>query len=1116
MFKKLIKYLCELFGILTEQPFEIIDNLDVFVKDKLNSMLEDAEDLDIATGYFQISGWQTFSEQVEKLIKSGGKVRLLIGNVSKEYLTPQTANFLLRLIKNPQIEARTLKPRLLHAKLFLAKGKDKLKLLLGSSNVTFGGMESNIELNTYEILEINSTKAKCLIEWYEKLWQSAIPIDEELEFEITLASRIKEKIKPLPVIEDPNKALFLSLLIKDIARVDLRDIGNFTPLRFQYVDAVAGVNRFFLQPGDKRGIMFAHEVGLGKTIISGMILKHLLFHKYIKNALIIAPLSIIRQWIDDLKNKFSLEPKEITPKIITGFHPSDFNVYIISYDLLREHMNDFHNNWDFIIIDESHFIRNKDTQRFKAVKNLKSKFHLLLTATPMHNRIDDIATQLYLFVPEEIISKATKREISKVDKTKLFRTFIKRRLQKKELNEILPERNVLPPEILTLSENEKYLYDKLKDFLSQKSNYYRIISRNIEYIAPFIKQRYLEEFVSSKSAVLFALQNLINRISEGIKSGFIEYNFGSLKKESEGLITDEIRSFVEDQLESQSILETKRDDEGNFIVRLSIDDKIKENLYSDINFLNELINEIEKINEFSKVKRTIKLIEELNPSSERKMIVFVGFIKTGECLKKILEDKGIKSGFFYGELEETQREKLIEKLWSKGEDGLDVLISTDAAYVGLNLQIADTIIHHDLSWNPMIVEQRIGRIHRIGQMKTITSYSFLCKDTIDERKHEILTRKLEEITTHLGMSYSVVLPEVALSSEIEKIIAQFELNEIDEKELEEKIKQYIIERKEIFELLDELPAEESEILQVGFTNNLINKIEEVITELIKIGKGILNCKIQPIMEDENFFVLIYDKNGKIKKELSTFKEKPLINVDFENVKLWREKYDFENLNPSFLGPFHYFIERTSNLCIENYSGKFWKKESFDEHSISIYVLFPLKIKNFTADIEMSLNIFVPVLYEIKNKTIKIDAEKVYELAFQVGKIEDITEEDINLIEEAKIALYSEKDNIESRIRAQIEGIQVEIEELALQKQREELERKINEKQKKLENLNSEIIRKRNLGLKYDKEMKEAKKLKDELDTLQKTLEKVPESNLIILFDDPVIMGGCLYHPPSKI
>jgi len=98
-----------------------------------------------ATGYFQISGWKALAESIENLLNIGGKIRLLIGDVSRENLLPQTAKFLLRLIKNPQIEARTIKPRLLHAKVFIAKTEKELRLLFGLSNVTLGGMEANIE-----------------------------------------------------------------------------------------------------------------------------------------------------------------------------------------------------------------------------------------------------------------------------------------------------------------------------------------------------------------------------------------------------------------------------------------------------------------------------------------------------------------------------------------------------------------------------------------------------------------------------------------------------------------------------------------------------------------------------------------------------------------------------------------------------------------------------------------------------------------------------------------------------------------------------------------------------------------------------------------------------------
>jgi len=118
--------------------------------------------------------------------------------------------------------------------------------------------------------------------------------------------------------------------------------------------------------------------------------------------------------------------------------------------------------------------------------------------------------------------------------------------------------------------------------------------------------------------------------------------------------------------------------------------------------------------------------------------------------------------------------------------------------------------------------------------------------------------------------------------------------------------------------------------------------------------------------------------------------------------------------------------------------------------------------------------------------------------------------DKEILETVRMGLDRKGDSIKDRIRADIEKVKIEIEELALEKQRLEVKRKIGDKMKKLESLKREMNRKRNSGLRYQKEMQEAKKLKGELGELQKELEKVPESGLIIEVEDPKIVGGCMY------
>jgi len=174
------------------------------------------------------------------------------------------------------------------------------------------------------------------------------------------------------------------------------------------------------------------------------------------------------------------------------------------------------------------------------------------------------------------------------------------------------------------------------------------------------------------------------------------------------------------------------------------------------------------------------------------------------------------------------------------------------------------------------------------------------------------------------------------------------------------------------------------------------------------------------------------------------------------------------------------------------------------------LLVPIRFKNPTAEIDTSVEILTPIIYEPDRKEIKIDVSLAYELISKGGKLEEMNLQDMRVLNEAQTELERKLPDIEAKIRSDIEKVRVEIEELALERRRLEIEGRIKDKQKRLENLNSEIARRRSAGLKYDKEMREAKKIKREIKELQKMLEFVPESGLIVEFKEHKIVGGCLY------
>lgn len=1120
--QKILKF----FSLWRPKRFELIDNLDFFVKDKLNLMLFKADFLNIATGYFNISGWELFAQRVEKLVERGGSVRLIIGNVSKEELSEATAKLLFRLIENPKIQARTVKPRRLHSKLFLAGNKKRVSILFGSSNVTYGGLVDNIELNTFDSVSSKDTRAKSFIEWFEKIWEEAQPIDIELRDVIIEVAKPK---KPLYY-----HLLLTSLILDDIKRLDLHDIGNFYPFTFQEEDATALMTRFLIHPGEPRGWFIAHEVGLGKTLIAGMGLKSLLSSGLIKRVLAIVPYSIQRQWREELRLRL-----DTNFNILTGdkIHKKIFNegLYLVSYDLLRERVEEFPEKWDLIILDESHFIRNRETKRWKAVNKLKSSFWILLTATPMHNRLEDLLSQLSLFVPDSILKKGTRREVSHVDRTRLFKTFVHRRLQKEALRDILSHRHIKEPNIVKLSEDEDELYSALKKFLGETSNYYKIISRSIRYIIPFIKQIYLEEFTSSKEALLSGLKNLRRSIEDAINRKIIEYNLGSIREGTEDTITEEIKTFMEDELETKGNLEFYRDEKGNAIFRLSLDDTLISSLEEDIKFIDELVKKAKMGKDHSKVKETLDLIKALSPSSENKVVVFVKFIETGKLLIKALRDVGIHpkkftdedeevmKEWFHGELEDIQREKLLERFrLTKGEDRIDVLVATDAAYVGLNLQVANFVVHHDLAWNPMVIEQRIGRVHRIGQKKDVASFSFLCKDTIDERKHEILGKKTEEIATHLGLSHDIVKKQVSILSDFQALVASLELGEITREEFEKHYEKLITDRKEILELFQNLTETKALLPQLGETQELLPSISEMVKELLYIKGEEIKANLTSLPENREIFYFEYNLNGDQLRELATFSPEVFIKGLEENLVLlekYKNKISPERKSIYAITPFHPAIRHLVGVIKKNHTGSY--KRIIESFPISCLLEFPqseslfqlnylaeIELENVTAGLKNRFNILIPLIFSSKDGKAIISAKLAYELANQkVIQEEKLSEFDASShqpIIDQELAKFKDKlDTIVSKVK-------LEIGEVEASKKAYEIEKQLEELTKKLERVVNDKVRKKSQGLPVLKEETEEKEIKEKIKGLRVLKERGEQLDILVNIKNINLAGSCNY------
>lgn len=372
--------------------FQILDNLEEEMVKAICEVIDLSKELDIAVGYFYESGYREIAQKIYDLLQRGGCVRLIIGG-SPDQATAATLKALYNL---RNVEIRVIVDRFFHSKLYIGKN-DYAYILHGSSNISIGGLKHNIEFNTLNIVPIGSEMAIKTRDWFEDLWNSAIILTEDMikyyvsvvnpKYEVIFKSEYSEELlieleKLLKEFKINNVNYWINNL-KKFQISDPRDytvryfanrvkygsvevLGNIIPFEFQINDAMEIVERF--KKGYK-GVLVAHDVGLGKTITTGMALKSLLNQKLIKRVLILVPVSLIDQWKQkELENKFNEVFEEVdNQNVDNGKAWGIYNKIIASIDFAvskrqSEHIKNSY--WDVLVIDEAHLLRNHNTVSF--------------------------------------------------------------------------------------------------------------------------------------------------------------------------------------------------------------------------------------------------------------------------------------------------------------------------------------------------------------------------------------------------------------------------------------------------------------------------------------------------------------------------------------------------------------------------------------------------------------------------------------------------------------------------------------------------------------------------------------------------------------------------------
>lgn len=434
-------------------------------------------------------------------------------------------------------------------------------------------------------------------------------------------------------------------------------------------------------------VLLADEVGLGKTIEAGILLKEYFSTGMVHNALILTPPSLRTQWQEELRTKFDLD--FVINKDDTRFEGYDKHSMLISSLSSAARLGNAQIlkqiEWDMVVIDEAHRLKNESTMVHKFVKELQKKFILLLSATPIQNNLRELYNLSELIRPGLLgswkdfasaytsDSKAQKVIPAKREELQDLLRQIVIRTTREEVKSYIQFTDRIPKTyMLNPTQAEIKLYNDSTDFVRGLWNAGKA-GRN--FILPLM---ILQRQVSSSSAAL------------------------------RGAIHNKLIKSPQHSEELESILEQTD--------RIKIDSKMKQLQYI------------------------------IRKDPDDKFLIFTEFRDTQNYIFDSLDDQGIKSVKFNGAMSTADRDAAV----SSFRRDIPIMVSTEAGGEGQNFQFCNRIINYDLPWNPMKVEQRVGRVHRIGQDEDVYIHNMAIVGSIEEYVLGLLFDKINLFKMTIG------------------------------------------------------------------------------------------------------------------------------------------------------------------------------------------------------------------------------------------------------------------------------------------------------------------------------------------------------------------------------
>ncbi|RKP54513.1 DEAD/DEAH box helicase [Cohnella endophytica] len=461
--------------------------------------------------------------------------------------------------------------------------------------------------------------------------------------------------------------------------------------------------------------ILADEVGLGKTIEAGLILKEYLIRGLVRKVLILVPASLVLQWVRELNGKFDI-PAVAQKKAYTWSN----DIVVASMDTAKREPHRemlLNEEFDLIIVDEAHKLKNKRTGNYQFINELRKKYCLLLTATPVQNDLTELYNLITLLKPGQLGGEGDFAANFVAD----------RRVPKNEakLHEALGQvmirnrrsdggveftKRVVTNVPLRLSPDEMALYEGVTDYVRKHAT-----AENGDLTSMLSLVTLQREVCSSRDAVFLTLINLFKKTTE--------------------------------------------------------DSPLRARIW-------ELVELIKSIKANTKAEKTIELIRSIND----KVIVFTEYRATQEYLMKFFKEHDISAIPYRGGMNRGKKDWMMDLFRRRAQ----VMIATEAGGEGINLQFCHHVINFDLPWNPMRVEQRIGRVHRLGQTEDVQIFNLCTLGTIEEHIVHLLHEKINMFELVIG-ELDEIIQQFEKEDSIERRLAQLVLESADGEELRQRI-----------------------------------------------------------------------------------------------------------------------------------------------------------------------------------------------------------------------------------------------------------------------------------------------------------------------------------------